>query len=99
MIIVALEMKQAVNQVANQLGLPSRAEAARLRHRNLPTNENLSPKRLIARLGIVECQNVRRTGMAQKGFVEAGHFWQRDGEENEVAFRGAGHLPPRGRPA
>lgn len=97
-VIEAAQMEDAVDDIADQFGLPSGAEAAGLRHGLIHAEDDLTVqrgggigrapgRRAAARpwfLQVVEGEDIGRAGMAQEGLVQAGHFRGAHQQQAEV---------------
>ena len=74
-IIVSFEMEHGVNEVSRQLGLPGDTELAGLADCFLDADKDLSvdcDRRAWFR--VIEGNDIRRSGVAEEGFVELGHL-------------------------
>src|SRR5436189_2574873 len=74
-IVIAAQVQQAMNQIADKFSLPGGAELARLSQRHVQTNEKLAVEP-VRRGGMrmIEGDNVRGAGVAQKRLIEPGDF-------------------------
>src|SRR2546425_8180940 len=78
-------MEQAVDDVANQLGLPCRAEPACLRNGLVHADNNLARKlSRAAAIRVIERNDVGWTIMLQKRFIQAGYFRSCDETDAQV---------------
>jgi len=90
-IIIAEQMQNAVNEITHDFRLPARAKLARLPDRLVHADENFAVKRAsgawhpAAGVGIVKCDDVRRTLMLEKCLIEPGYF--RRGDQVNAEFR------------